>query len=59
MLTRNGWRVLRFTWAQVTRRPNEVVEAIAAVIAPIDPRGCVTRRTRRPARTRKNARHGT
>ncbi len=32
ILARHGYRVLRFTWAQVTRRPGEVVEAIRAAL---------------------------
>lgn len=27
-----GWRVLRFTWAQVTQRPDEVVSTLSSVI---------------------------
>jgi len=28
-----GWRVLRFTWRQVTRQPEMVAGAIAAALA--------------------------
>ncbi len=30
VLAANGYRVLRFTWRQVTRRPREVTEALSA-----------------------------
>jgi hypothetical protein len=30
----DGWRVVRFTWLQVTRRPQEVTEALQALLRP-------------------------
>ena len=32
-LERLGWRVLRFTWEDVVRRPEYVVAAVGAVLA--------------------------
>ncbi len=34
-LTRAGHRVLRFSWAQVTRRPTEVADTLAAALAQV------------------------
>ncbi|MDX1448724.1 MAG: hypothetical protein R3246_06625 [Acidimicrobiia bacterium] len=30
----HGWRILRFTWKDVTERPDRVVETLAALVAP-------------------------
>jgi very-short-patch-repair endonuclease len=42
-LVATGWRVLRFTWAQITRRPGWVAQAISSTLwvepAPRHPRG--------------------
>ena len=49
MLTLAGWRVLRFTWAKVTRRPAWVAGAVSDCLA-TSPRHPRQRRQRPPAR---------